>query len=209
MAVTTQELEDTLLPIRIPIRRGLLEHRLLVTTSNSIELFSTIENAQQLKKLDLGLKKDWAITEVMKRHHFPVFETDTLDGLFKMLSADRVKYIPRGINEVYDEIDSRSATLTNLVVEPRLLLSMKSPYYIFVSPKHPKLAKRIEEGLETMISDGTLKQIFDDFYGEKIIRSQFKTRIMIELTNPILPKKIPFERKELWFEYDKEYGLQY
>lgn len=202
MAVTTQALEDALLPIRIPIRRGLLEHRLLVTTKNNVELFSTVKNLQQLKTLTLGLKKSWAMTDVLKYHGFPIFETNTLDGLFKMLSAGRIKYMPRGINEIYDEIDSRSATLTNLAVEPRLMLSIKSPYYIFVSPKFPKLAKRIEEGLEIMVADGTLKQIFNRFYGEKIKKAQLSKRIMIELTNPNLPKNIPFDRKELWFEFD-------
>ena len=202
MAVTTKELEDNLLTIRIPIRRGILNYRLLATSQANLSDFSNINGLDDLKALGVGLRSSWATTTLFKSHHFNVFEVSTLDGLFKMLSAGRIKYIPRGINEIYDEIESRQETLNNLVVEPSLALYVKAPYYIFVSPQYPNLAKRIELGLERMVKDGSHKAIFNKYYLEKIKKAAIKDKKVIVIDTPDLPPNTPLDRKELWFEYD-------
>lgn len=204
MAVTTNELENTLLPIRIPIRRGILNYRLIVITKDNLNEFSDINSFEDLKALSVGLKRSWATTALFKFHHFNVIEIPTLNGVFKMVASGRTKYVPRGINEIYHEVNSRSQQLTNLIIEPTLALYIKAPYYVFVSPKHPKLAKRLEEGLEIMVKDGTHKAIFDKYYREKIRLADIKRRKVIVINTPDLSEETPLERKELWFEYDND-----
>lgn len=203
MAVTTNELESSLIPIRIPIRRGILNYRLIVTTQDNLTAFSNISALEDLKEIKVGLKSSWATTALFKLQHFNVIEIPTLNGVFKMVSAGRAKYVPRGINEVYHEIKSRQHQLNNLVIEPTLALYIKAPYYVFVSPKHPELAKRLELGLETMVKDGSHKAIFNKYFQEKIKLSELENRKVIVIKTPHLSGETPLERKELWFEYDE------
>ena len=53
-AVTTREREERLLPIRIPIDRGLFGWRLFLIKQSNQHLFDVIETADQLAKLRTG-----------------------------------------------------------------------------------------------------------------------------------------------------------
>lgn len=96
----------------------------------------------------------------------------------------------------------RKLSHPNLVVEPHLVLYIPAPYYIFISPKAPKLAQRIEEGLELMIANGSLEKIFYQYYADNIKQSNLLKRRVIMIGNPFLPVETPLARKALWFEND-------
>ena len=81
-------------------------------------------------------------------------------------------------------------------------LHLQAPYYIFVSPKSPRLAKRLEAGLEMMVKDQSLKSLFYSYFKADIDKARISQRRIIYLNNPDLPPKTPLFRKELWFEYD-------
>jgi ABC-type amino acid transport substrate-binding protein len=200
IGITTVEREEAMLPIRIPIRRGILNYRVLAINKNNLNKFSTITNVIELKKLAAGMRLGWATTDIFKKQSFNFYELVTLDGLYNMLNRDVIDYIPRGINEIYDEIDARQPN--NLIVEPKLVVFLPAPTYIFVSPNETHLAKRIEAGLEKMVSDGTLKAIFYEFYSDDIKKADIDSRRVIAITNPELPISIPFDRPELWFTND-------
>lgn len=203
MAVTSPEWEKQTIPIRIPIRRGILNYRLLAINKNKLPLFSKLSQAHDLKKYIAGLRRGWATVSVMQSSNYSILQTTTLDGLYDMLSYQRIDYIPRGLNEIWDEISTHNVEHNNLVVEPSTVIYTQSPYYIFVSPKEKRLAKRIEHGLEMMIDDGSLKTLFDKYYADKIALAKIKDRKVIRIDNPFLSNKTPLDRKELWFEYDK------
>jgi hypothetical protein len=200
IGVTTREWEETNIPIRIPIRRGILNHRVLAINKKNVNKFSKVSNISQLKKLASGVRVGWATTDVFKKQAFTLYELVSIDGLYNMLERNAIDYIPRGINEIYDEITLRQSK--NLMVEPSLVLYLPAPSYIFVSPNEPKLAQRIEEGLEKMLSDGSLKALFYAFYADEIEKADISNRRMIYVPNPDSPKSIPFDRPELWFIND-------
>lgn len=203
IGITTIEWEKQNLPIRIPIRRGILNYRLLVTNKHNVEKFSNIEGIKDIKKLAAGLRIGWATTDVFKQQKFNTYELESLDGLYHMLNRNVIDYIPRGINEVYDEIAIRQPN--DIVVEPTVALFLPAPTYIIVSPNEKRLAKRIETGLELMISDGSLKTLFYQFYAEKIKKANLHSREIIAIPNPLQPEHTPFDRPELWFNYDDEH----
>ena len=205
MAVTSPEWERNTIPIRIPIRRGILNYRLLTINKSNQAAFAKITSLNVLKTRTAGLRKGWATVGVMKQLDMKVSENISLAGLFEMLCFNRIDYIPRGINEAYDEVEQYGKAANNLVVEPTIALYSQAPYYIFVSPHEERLAKRIKEGLEMMIEDGSHKALFDKFYAEKIKRANLPSRHIIEIKNTLLSPETPLERKELWFEYDDTY----
>ena len=205
VAVSQPEWENKAIPIRIPIKRGILNYRLLVIREGTQETFSQIKTLADLKKPIAALRKGWTTVGILKHHQLNVLEVSSLDGIFPMLSVGRVDYIPLGVNEIEDNISVRKAEISNLVIEEKLALYTKAPVYFFVSPKAPRIAQRLEEGMETLVKNGQLKAIFYRYFGEKIKRAALNKRTIIDIENPLMTQETPVERKELWFENDDEF----
>lgn len=201
-AITTPKWEENTLPIRIPIRRGILNFRLLAINSEKLSLFNDIRTLDELKKLKVGLRSGWATTRILKEQGFNVVEANTYMGLFYMLSSGRVDYIPRGMNEVYGELERLNVELPNLMIEPSIALHIPAPFYIFVSPNEKRLAERLTMGLEKMVENRELHDIFDRYYAENLKKTAIEKRHLLYIKNSHLPVKTPLGRKELWFEHD-------
>ena len=138
----------------------------------------------------------------MKNLGFNIVDTYSYDTLFEMLSKGRFDYTVRGIYEINDEIQSRKDKIDNIIIEPNLALYIPAPAYFFVSPKFPQIAKRIKFGLELMVENGMLEDIFNATYSHYIKEAQLDRRTIINIGNPLLSEKTPLERKELWLNFD-------
>ena len=202
-AVTTNEWEENTLPIRIPIRRGILNFRLLTIHKNQVRLFAGINSVDDLKPLKVGVRTGWATANVLKEKGFNVFEAESYSGLFYMLSTGRIDYIPLGINDIFVDLEKRHNELPDLIVQDSLALQITAPLYIFVSPDEKRLAKRLTVGLEMMLENKKLHDIFADYYEGDLIKSELSRRHLLKIENNDLPIKTPLNRKELWFEHDK------
>ncbi|WP_147394998.1 type 2 periplasmic-binding domain-containing protein [Alginatibacterium sediminis] len=199
IALTNQSWENKTIPIRIPVRRGILSYRLLLINKEDVELFRGVKTVADLKNIPVGLRQSWTITRVMETLGFDVVTTSDYESIFSMLNRKRFGFSPRGVHEIYDEFEERIQTLPNLAVESTLALYIPAPSYVFVSPQYPRLAKRLADGLEKMVNDGSLQAIFEDHFGEHIKRADLKNRTIIKMDNPLLPLATPIQRQELWW----------
>jgi tetratricopeptide (TPR) repeat protein len=204
MAMSSPDWEYLTLPVRIPLRRGIGSYRLLAINKQSLQRFSKITTVRELKSLTVGLQKEWIMNEYFEEEGFEIVESSTYDGVFRMLNKNRFDFTPRGIHEGYDELFLREDELKNLVLEPHLALHIPQPYYIFVSPKFPRIAERVEFGLEKMIAEGILQKMFNEHFSEFIKKANLSNRTIIHLGNKYLTKQTPLERKELWLRFDFE-----
>lgn len=76
-----------------------------------------------------------------------------------MLNHDRFDFLPRGVNEIFEEYALRKDLLENVIIEPHLALYIPGATYVFVSPKYPELAERLEIGLiYGSINNGTINR---------------------------------------------------
>jgi hypothetical protein len=116
-----------------------------------------------------------------------------------MLNLHRFNFLPRGINEIFDELAQRKYILPNVIIAPNLAVYLPTPTYIFVSPKYPRIAKRLQEGFELMIKDGSFDALFHQYFDKNIIKSNLNQRLILRLENESLPENTPFWRSELWF----------
>ena len=66
---------------------------------------------------------------------FKVKKGSDYNGLFRMLDSHRFNFLPRSVNEVFDELDQRKDVLKNVVIAPNIALYISGPSYIFVSAK--------------------------------------------------------------------------
>jgi len=194
---TSEQLEQQLIPIRIPLRKGLLGLRIALIDAKNQATLDRVNTLADLKKFKLGMGIGWVDLNVLKANDLNVV-TANYDALFAMTARDRFDLFPRGINEVFNEYDQRHAIYPNLAIEKNLLIYYPWPYYFFVNKNNRQLAERIQVGLEVMIDDGSFNRIFMKFNGAAIRRANLGSRRVIQLKNPFLPKKTPTNPR-YWF----------
>ncbi|WP_152625301.1 transporter substrate-binding domain-containing protein [Cellvibrio sp. OA-2007] len=197
---TTNDLEERLLPIRIPIYRGLLGYRILMIKKGTQHKFDGIKTKEDLKRVSLGQGRFWADTNVLTANNLNVVKVLKYEGLFYMLDGDRFDAFPRGVHEPFAEMQ-RYPKLA-LDVEQNLLVSYTNPFYFFVNKNNHKLAQDIERGLRIAIEDGSYDKYFfnDPTVKDVINKANLKNRRIIHLDNPSLPKNTPLDDKSLWFD---------
>jgi len=196
--VTSNEREAELLPIRIPIDRGLIGWRLLLIRQKDAERFADIHNAAQLAPLYAGQGHDWPDLTVLTSNGFHVTASTTYDGLFYMLARKHIDYFPRSITEVTPELSAHAEL--KLAVESRLLIHYPAALYYFVNKENTGLAATIEEGLQIAIADGSMQELFDSHYAESIKQHQLTEHTLIELQNPSLPSATPLNDPRYWLQ---------
>ncbi len=200
---TRQEWEAAAIPIRVPIRKGILGYKLMLIRQEDQSKFSTVQTADDLKKYRFGGGQQWSSSLAMQRHGFRVFGGTDYEPLFAMLSGNRFDYFPRGVNEIFAEYDSRKNKFPNMAIEQELAIYLPLPTYFFVSPAKPRLAQRVKEGLLSIVEDGTLDQMFYDSHREALERANLANRKIISLKNYNLSDETPLHRAELWYQPKK------
>ncbi|MCJ8274847.1 MAG: hypothetical protein MJK04_36275, partial [Psychrosphaera sp.] len=101
--VTTIAREQEVLPIRIPLIKGLLGYRFFIIRQADKAKFKAVNGLKQLRKLTAGQGHDWPDTEILRANQLKVVTGTTYLGLFGMLKAKRFDYFPRSINEAWME----------------------------------------------------------------------------------------------------------
>mgnify|MGYP000044157530 FL=1 len=190
--------DEAVILIPVPVRQGLLSYRLLLIHKSKLSAFSKVKNLSDLSKLKAGLQKDWVVTKVFKENGLGVKTTTNFESLFKMLKSNRLDYMPRGVYEVYDELNMRQSELTDIVVEPTLALHLPMPTYVYVSPNEPRLAERLEKGLLKLIETGIITKILLKYYDEDIKKADIPNRRLISINNPFTPGEDKFNTHRFW-----------
>ncbi|MGV8836397.1 diguanylate cyclase [Cellvibrio sp.] len=201
-AATSQQMEDTLLPVRIPLFKGLLGHRIFIIRKGDQARFDQISTIEDLRQLTFGQGKTWADTEILRSNNFRVVTANKYQGLFYMLDGSRFDAFPRGVQEPWQELLDNSNL--PLVVEEKIMLIYRMPFYFFTTKSNKKLAADIELGLNRAITDKSFDQVFfnDPMIKSVIEKANLKERKIFKISNPGLPKETPLEREELWLDID-------
>jgi ABC-type amino acid transport substrate-binding protein len=202
-SMTSIEREQYLLPVRIPIDKGLFGWRVFLTTEKNQHLTETVQTIAQLKKLVILQGHDWPDTKILQSNKLKVITSNQYRSMFNMIATGRAELFPRSILEVWKEI---ALEKHNLRVDPRLSIYYPTALYFFVSKSQPELAKRIEKGLNQMIKSGEFEQLFLEEYGADLAEAVATKRRVIYLENPFLPKETPLTRKELWVDVNGVVG---
>ncbi len=194
--------EEELTPVRIPLDRGLLGYRLCLIHREDAETFATVAGLDGLRGLRIGQGRDWADVPIYEHAGLEVVTGSDYEGLFEMLVKRRFDCFPRGVNEIFIELDERREALPELSVAEGFALHYPLVRYVWVadSPKGALLRARITAGLEAMLKDGSFERLFWKFHGVAIERAALAERRIIEIASPFLPDSVPVDRPELWFD---------
>jgi ABC-type amino acid transport substrate-binding protein len=117
-----------------------------------------------------------------------------------MLEGGRFDYLALGAQEIWDELGKNPDP--SLKVDTAILLQYRSPAYFFISPEKPRLAEALNEGLESMIADGSFDEMFNKELKIEALyqQAQFTKRRIIRLQTPELSSLTPIARDELWLD---------
>jgi len=198
---TSMEREEKLLPIRVPLVRGILGYRIFIIRRDMETVFSSIKTLLELQKLKACQGSHWPDTTILRNAGLKVVDSPNYEAMFKMLSAGRCDYFPRAIHEGVVELKARELSYPDLMIEKTLMLSYMFPMYFFVNKKDYRMAYQVEKGLLLAIKDKS----FDEFMqthpttAHIFPLSKWSKRTIFDLDNPLLPESTPLENRTLWF----------
>jgi hypothetical protein len=199
-ASTNQDMEDKLLPVRIPLYKGMLGHRIFIINPASQAKFDRVKTLADLKQFTFGQGTTWADSDILASNGLTVIRTNKYQNLFYMVDGGRFDAFPRGVQEPWQELESNASL--PLAVEKHLMLVYRMPFYLFTSKKNTKLAADLELGLNRAIADGSFDRLFlnDPMVQAVLEKANLNQRLEFPLDNPTLPKETPLDRPELWLD---------
>jgi len=193
-------MEDRLLPIRIPLYKGMLGHRIFIINPASQAKFDRVKTFEDLKQFTFGQGTTWADSDILASNGLKVIRTNKYQNLFYMVDGGRFDAFPRGVQEPWQELVNNASL--PLAVEKHIMLVYRMPFYLFTSKKNTKLAADLELGLNRAIADGSFDQVFlnDPMVKDVLEKANLSQRLEFHLNNPTLPKETPLDRPELWLD---------
>jgi len=204
--MTSIRRERLLSPIRIPLTKGLLSHRLLIIRREDQQRFSTIKTLRQLRQFTAGQGHDWPDLKILRHNKLTTVSSSSYTGLFGMLLRRRFDYFPRGLHEPWQELAAQASN--KLVIEPHLLLQYPAPIYFFFRSNDRALKERVELGLHLALDDGSFNRLLynDPTIAQALANTNIASRTIIRLRNPLLSKRSLAVTKEqhLWHVVGEE-----
>lgn len=196
---TDKTRERVLLPIRIPLDKGLIGVRLMMEYKNGKSKFQKVKDLNDLKNLTFGQGHFWPDTEILRHNSLTVKTSSEYNQLFTDLEASRIDGFPRAVFEIWDELKTHSDK--NLSVADGFYLYYPAAIYFFVRKDAAglKISERVEAGLKMAIKDGKFEKLFNEAMKVFLDKAKLDERMEIKLKNPLLPENTPLETKELWY----------
>lgn len=197
---TAHNVSAHLRPIRIPIDKGLVGYRILLIRHSQEADFAAVKSLDDLKRFSFGQGFSWDDADILRANDLTVQEGDDFEGLYQMLAKKRFDAFPRGISEAAPELRLRSSLYPELEIEKTLLLYYPLPLYFWFShtPKGEEQAKRLEEGMWSMINDGSYDALLWKFNRSTLEGLDMAHRRVLVLNNPLLPPQTPLSDARLW-----------
>lgn len=199
-AATNLDMEENALPVRIPLFKGLLGHRIAIIHKENQHMFDDVTTFSEALKFKYGQGFGWPDTAIMEHNGMTVVPTLKYEGLFHMADGQRFDAFPRGVHEPWSEISSRPEL--ELMVDENLMFVYTSPSYLIVSPLRSQLSRDIERGLLIAIDDGSFDELFfnNPMVKQVIKNAGLNQRRIFKLENPDLPPRTPLDNEKLWID---------
>lgn len=198
-AVSDKQREQELMPIRIPIYKGLIGWRVFLIHENNLERFKHLDSLEQLREYIPVQGADWPDTKILQANGFAVKASNEYAELFSFLLTSQGDFFPRSVVEAISEVELDDIDEA-VILEPHLGVRYPTAMYFFVNKKNLILAKLLENGLEKAIASGKFDELFERELKDTLDRTDLINRKFLQLDNPLLPEGTPLNRPELWYQ---------
>ena len=169
------------------LTKNLLGYRIPIIRKEDAGLFGGISRPADLQKLDHGIPETWSDATIFRHNGYNVVEEGNFDDIFDRLQNRLCDYSAYGANEVLGVYENRASKREGLIIDQNVLLFYPFPLVFYVNPDLPKMAERMEQGLQSIIASGKLDAIFDEHYGEITEQLNLDSRRIFVLDNPLIP----------------------
>ncbi|MFG6486382.1 hypothetical protein ACG04R_06850 [Roseateles sp. BYS78W] len=196
LETTEDKLPERSLRVNVSILKDLLGYRRLLIRRDDRERFRSIRKEQELKELVIGQANGWVDIEVYRHNGYRVNDTPTPASLFDMLARKRIDYIPISLMDADTTLSSRPDLAGQLMLLPDITLYFPLPVIFYVNIHEPRMAERLEAGLNLARQDGSFERLFRSHFAHELqlIREGSGRRFM--LANPFVPKELTLEASE-------------
>lgn len=197
--MTDLQRESDLLPIRIPIAKGLIGLRVFMVREESLPHLSKQTSLSDLLKFRVIQGADWPDTKILQANGFLIHPIGQFSEGFDALVAMQGDLYPRSVIEVVNEMNIPSLD-REIVLEPKFALQYPTAMYFFVNKSNPTLARLIETGMKRAIDDGSFEALFEKTYAKTLADLNVHNRVIYTLDNPLLSKDTPLSQKHYWYD---------
>ncbi|MFL0805615.1 MAG: diguanylate cyclase [Agarilytica sp.] len=194
--------ESVIQPIKIPILKGLLGHRIFIIREDKQVLFNSLSSLEELKRLSLGQARFKHDTKILKQAKMTVVDPVKHNNLFNMLEGGRFDYFPRAVHEPWEEIQKHSHL--PLTVENKILLVYPYAMYFYVSQENTELKNMLTQGFRNAIEDGSFDQLFfsNELIKTTFEKSHFRSRKVFHIPNPDFSASAYQQSSEMWLNIE-------
>jgi Bacterial extracellular solute-binding proteins, family 3 len=193
-------LEPELIPVRIPLCKGLTGWRIFFINPEDQRKFSEVTDIDSLRKNIAGHGHDWPEVPIFNSNNLQQKLSSSWKSLFKMLAKKRIDYLSRSVLEIYDE--ENAFPELHLSIESNLIVHYPAAYYFYVEKNNRALAELIEKGLKKAVSDGSFDAIFNRYFLNKITRADIPHRRLLEIPFPSSTRFIEDSEPQYWYKPD-------
>lgn len=205
---TNLDLEKRLLPVRIPLDKGLLGVRLFLIMPETQARLDRVRTLSDLRQFSIGQGSNWADVRILESAGFRLVLADAYTPLFAMLAARRFDLFSRGAIEIEAELASQRKTFPEMAIDKRLMLYYPMPRYFFVprTSEGRRMAERIEDGLHRLRRSGEFERRYQSWKKLVLKDLELSGRTVFRLTNPELSPETPLADAYWWDDLASEVG---
>lgn len=205
---TNRDLEKRLLPVRIPLDKGLLGARLFLIMPETQPRLDQVKTLADLRRFTIGQSSSWSDVPILQSAGFKLVLADAYLPLFSMLGARRFDLFSRGAIEIEAELASNQDSVPGLMIDKRLLLYYPMPRYFFVprTPEGERMAQRISDGLQRLRRSGEFERRYLAWKKLVLKDLELSGRTVFRLPNSELSPETPLADKYWWDDLAAELG---
>ncbi|WP_085905451.1 ABC transporter substrate-binding protein [Kiloniella majae] len=169
--------------VPFPVDLGIVGYRVAFTSNK--DLLKATKTLADLKKYKIVQGLGWLDTKILKSNGFNVETAGSYDGIFRVVASGRADLFMRGVNELLTEWLTYKH-IPNLTYDEHVLLYYPLPRFFFTTKNNKEAAKRVYRGLVIAYEDGSLQELWKQYYGPSIDFVNLKSRRFFEIENPFL-----------------------
>ena len=188
--------DTELLPVEIPILRGLGSYRYIWVPTADISKFSHIRTADDLKQFSILTGQNWGANYILENEGFDI-RVGAAENLPRMLMAGRGDVLLWPIIGTFRMFEKYGVKDLDMMAVPNVVVRLPQVIYFWLAPEGSQdLHDALVSGLRAALADGSLDETIRSFprIGEAYSNLETNDFVVIDIENPDLSAKA---RREL------------
>ena len=157
--MTNAQREEKYTAIKVPLLKGLMGYRMLITNKQTFAAIEQFDDVKQLKSMIACQGQHWPDSDILEHNGFQVARVLMFEAKYEMIAKGRCDFFPRGIHEIFPEYETFVKQHPNLKIVKNIILHYQAPVYFFVGKQDKELAVRIDAGLKRINNTGRFDEL--------------------------------------------------